>query len=81
MEKTLKKENVLNDFILMIENSWTYARLTEEEKERLKTVLFDDIRVEEALKGTCKQRRAILHAIYSTFLTAIGYNGFSWREE
>lgn len=80
MEKTLKKENVLNDFVLMIEKSWTFERLTEGEKERLKTVLFDDVRTEEALKGTYNQRWAVLQAIYSTFLTAIGYNGFNWRD-
>ena len=79
MEKTLKKENVLNDFILMIKESWTYARLTEEEKEKLLQILLDDVRIEKALKGAYNQRWAVLQAIYSTFLTAIGYNGFEWR--
>lgn len=80
MEKTLKKENVLNDFILMIKHSWTYEKLTEEEKEKLEKILLDDVRTEEALKGTYNQRWAILQAIYSTFLTAIGYDGFNWRD-
>lgn len=75
------KENALNDFYEMIKNSWTYERMTEKEKERLSAVLFLDVRIEKALKGTYSQRWEMLQAIYATFLSAIGYTDFSWREE
>lgn len=75
------KENALNDFYEMIKNSWTYERMTEKEKERLSAVLFLDVHIEKVLKGTYSQRWEILQAIYTTFLNAIGYTDFSWREE
>lgn len=75
------KENALNDFYKMIKNSWTYAKMTEKEQEKLSATLFLNVPVENALKGTYEQRWAILQAIYAAFLNGIGYNDFSWREE
>ena len=82
MEKMKRiKENALNDFYEMIKNSWTYERMTELEKRRLSAALFLDMRTEKALKGSYSQRWEILQAIYATFLNAIGYTDFGWREE
>ena len=75
----MKKENVLNDYIVMIKNSWTYEKLTEEEKENLKDIFYS-IRTENALKGTYKQRRAVLDAIYFSFLKGLNYEPIGWRE-
>lgn len=78
MEKI--KENVLQDFKQMIYNSWTYNKMTIEERKRLEEV-FNHIRTVSALKGTYSQRWETLQAIYHTFLLGIGYNSWNWREE
>lgn len=73
------KENVLNDYKKMIINSWTYQKMTTNERERLQEV-FNDIQTREALKGSYKQRWEILQAIYTSYLMGLNYNGFNWRE-
>lgn len=78
MEK--EKENAKNDFINMIQNSWIYNKLTENEKENLKDI-FDNIITDNVLKGTYKQRYEIMQAIYYSFLKALNYNPINWREE
>ena len=75
----MKKENVFDDYLVMIENSWTYKKLTEKEKENLKNIFYS-IRTENALKGTYKQRRAVLDAIYFAFLKGLNYEPIGWRE-
>lgn len=76
MEKI--KENALVDFKELILQSWTYEKLTREERNRLfKT--FEDIRTTQALKGTYYQRWSILQAIYKAFLLGVGYDSFDWR--
>ena len=79
MEKV--KENALTDYIEMIQKSWTYAKLTKDEKESF-DLAFHDIRVTNALKGSYRQRWDMLNALYSNFLYGVGYRntGF-WREE
>lgn len=72
------KENAINDFIDMIKHSWTYEKLTKQEKYKLVEV-FNNIRVSKCLKGTYKQRYDILQAIYMSFLYGVGYNDFNWR--
>lgn len=74
------KEDALKNFMHTTIKSWTYAKMTELEKERLLKVLTDK-RTENILKGGYKARYDILNAIYSTYLMGIGYNGASWREE
>lgn len=76
MEKI--KENALVDFKELIYQSWTYEKLTREEKNQLFKV-FEDIRTTQALKGTYYQRWAILQAIYKSFLLGVGYDSFDWR--
>ena len=73
------KELALDDFIDMIEQSWTYDRLTKEEKDRLKGI-FNSARVDDCLIGTYKQRWNTLHAVYYAFLMALDYNPLDWRE-
>lgn len=78
MEK--QKELSLVDFVGMIEKSWTYDKLTKEEREQF-YLTFNSERIREALKGTYIQRWNILQAIYYAFLAGIGYDGCTWREE
>ena len=75
----MKKENVLNDFIVIIKNSGTYEKLTKKEKENLQDIFYS-IRTENALKGTYKQRQAVLDAIYFAFLKGLNYEPIGWRE-
>lgn len=72
------KENVLNDFIIMIKKSWTYEKLTDKEKSFLEKA-FNDYRTQNILKGTYKQRWEILQGIYAAFLHGVGYTDFNWR--
>ena len=74
------KENALDEFIKMTEQSWTFEKMTQQEKKTLYDI-FNNIRTEKALKGTYSQRWNILQAIYGAYLNGIGYSGCNWREE
>lgn len=76
----MNKDNAKTNFIVMIENSWTYKRMTREEQTRLSEV-FESYTTREAIKGTYDQRWATLQAIYSAYLIGLGYDGFRWREK
>lgn len=67
---------VENYFQNVIKKSWTWAKLTEEERKR-----FIDMNVFEKIKGTDKQRVEWLNTIYTAFLSALGYKPIGWREE
>lgn len=59
----------------VIKKSWTWARLTEEERKRfLSMEVFDEI------KGNDRTRIEWLHTIYNAYLTALGYKPIGWRE-
>lgn len=59
----------------VIKKSWTWARLTEEERQRfLSMEVFDEI------KGNDRTRIEWLHTIYNAYLTALGYKPIGWRE-
>ena len=74
-----EKEKAYNDFFEMIKISWTFQKLTEKEKENLRDVLFS-VRLDNALKGSYKQRRAVLDAVYFAFLKGLNYEPIGWRE-
>lgn len=67
-------ENVVDDYINMFKCSWTWGRMTDEERERFLALDFTPV------KGTAKQRGKIMSMIYSAFLAGLGYNGCYWRE-
>lgn len=73
------KENVINDFQQMIYNSWTYGKMTPQEKHQWAEVL-DHLKIVNVLKGTYNQRWETLQAIYHSFLLALNYN-CNWREK
>ena len=75
----MKKEDCLENFKEMIQNSWTYARLTEDEKTRWENLLNRGPET-QCLKGNYLQRWRILQAIYDSFLMALDYKPIGWRE-
>lgn len=75
----MNKELALYNFKVMIEKSWTYGKMTKEERDNWERVL-NDIRTITCLKGNYDTRWNILQAIYMSYLIGIGYNNFNWRE-
>ena len=73
------KENAQADWTAMIIKSWTWAKLTNEEKNKFGDKLNKEI-TQKIISGTYKQRVAILNALYSMFLEGCGYNGGTWRD-
>lgn len=72
----MDKENaVYNYFNTVIVKSWTWERLTDDEKERFKTCI-DFSRI----KGNQRQRVEVLNMVYSAFLHCVGYTPTGWRE-
>lgn len=59
----------------VIKKSWTWGRLTEEERKR-----FIDMDVFDRIKGNDKTRIEWLNTIYHSFLAALGYEWARWRE-
>ena len=57
-----------------IKKSWTWERLTPEERKRFDAVNIDRI------KGSKKQRLEAICAIYTAFLAGVGYDSPTWRE-
>lgn len=73
------KENAQADWMNMIIKSWTWAKLTNEEKNKFGDELNKEV-TQKIISGTYKQRVAILSALYSMFLEGCGYNGGNWRD-
>jgi hypothetical protein len=73
-----KKELATQDFMATIEKSWTWDRLTKEERERFKRAV--SAWGDKVIKGTWKQRWNILCAMHSAFLIALDYKTIGWRE-
>lgn len=67
------------DFCQMVQNSWTFQRMTSEEQGRCWESLHFAA-AKNLLKGCYKVRWGILNSIYNAFLNGIGYNDFNWRE-
>lgn len=72
------KDFVFTDYLEMIKKSWTYARMTKEEREKIQEILTSG-RIKEDIKGTYQQRRQALNSLYYAFLIGIGYDNTDWR--
>lgn len=72
----MKYSDVVEDFFQrVIKKSWTWERLTDEERKRfIYMTVFDEI------KGNDRMRTEWLRTIYSAFLVGVGYTDFGWRE-
>ena len=72
----MKYTNVVEDFFQrVIKKSWTWERLTDEERKR-----FIDMTVFEEIKGSNKTRTEWFCSIYIAFLCGVGYTPIGWRE-
>jgi hypothetical protein len=69
------KESAMEKYMEIMKKSWTYSRLTEEERERL----CEAIRETKA-SGTFEKRFEMFHAVNYAFLLGVGYSPIGWRE-
>lgn len=74
------KNNATTDFINMILKSWTWEKLTEQERNRFLTLLSEERFSKKRIIGTYKQRYEILNGFYEMFLEGCGYKPDGWRE-
>ena len=73
------KENAQTDWTDMIVKSWTWEKLTREERKKFGDELNKET-TKKIISGTYRQRWEILSALYSMLLEGCGYNGGSWRD-
>lgn len=73
------KENAQADWADMIVKSWTWAKLTNDERNKFGGELNKET-TKKVISGTYKQRWEILNALYSMFLEGCGYDGGNWRD-
>ena len=72
-----KYSNVMeNYFQNVIKKSWSWEKLTAEERQR-----FIDMDVFDRIKGNDQIRIEWLNTIYQSFLSALDYTPIGWREE
>ena len=69
---------IFDDYCNMIFKSWTWERLTKEEKDRFLGFIYD---FKKEIKGTYNQRWNQLHLLYHSFLIGLNYKPIGWREE
>jgi hypothetical protein len=74
-DKNLAKSNYLKS----IEQSWTWAKLTQEERTKFLELLEHPCSA-VVIKGTYNQRWEACDALYYTFLMGLGYTPLEWRE-
>ena len=67
---------VENYFQNIIKKSWTWGKLTEEERKR-----FINMHEFDKIKGNDKTRIEWFNSIYHAFLVGLGYKAIGWREE
>ena len=70
-----KYTQTVDEFYESLTQSWTWKRLTEEEKKK-----FNNMNVLDRLKGTNNQRIDSLNLIYHAFLLGLGYDSPNWRD-
>jgi hypothetical protein len=68
------KEQAREHFIDVILHSWTYLRLTENERSKFWDVLPQN------LKGTYLQRYETCNNVYGAYLQGLGYKPIGWRD-
>lgn len=74
------KENAYSDWFDMIFKSWTWKRLTDDEKTTFTNRMNDWCNYDGHLVGTYKQRWEVLEELYYMYLLGIGYEPIGWRE-
>ena len=72
----MKCSNIVeNYFHNVIEKSWTWSRLTDEEQKR-----FANMDVFERIRGDEQTKIEWLCTIYESYIEALGYKPIGWRE-
>lgn len=71
-----KKFRTLDEFMPALFESWTWKKLTEEERARFCTNI-----VFVPQSGSHEERMEQLACVYSMFLVGCGYDGINWRAE
>ena len=67
------------EWLDMISHSWTWAKLTVEERAKF-VALFAHPCSNVVIKGSYEQRWEACEALYHAFLEALNYDPFNWRE-
>ena len=75
------KNEAIKDWSEMIKNSWTWAKLTQSEKDKFNERLSWMELNNTILFGTYQQRWETLNELYHMFLMGCGMKGGSFREE
>ena len=76
---TKDKTQAKDDAIKNIMQSWTYEKMTQDERERLGAALNSAQACD--IMGDYYTRRAAFQLAYFAFLQGIGYTGPGWRED
>ena len=74
------KENAYTDWFEMIFNSWTWGKLTDDERTAFVDQMDSWCNWRGLLIGTYTQRCEILNEMYYMYLLGIGYKPSGWRE-
>lgn len=78
--KVKAKENAYADWFEMTFNSWTWEKLTDDEKTTFTNQMDFWCNRSGLLVGTYKQRWEILNEMYYMYLLGVGYKPIGWRE-
>ena len=71
------KNVAINDFVnRVIKNSWTFDRLTPQEREQVLLLLANIHSTAKTTGGVSK----VVNKVYSEFLHTLGYKPIGWRE-
>lgn len=74
------KEFALHDFLGMVEQSWTWDRMTDEERARYIEALDWAFNAGH-VKGSYDDRWDALQLTYHMFLLGLDYKPLGWREQ
>ena len=75
------KELAVKEYLEMIKESWTWARLTQEERDKFEHNILKHPCSAVVIKGDYEQRWAACEALYHTFLEGLEYDPLHWRED
>lgn len=74
--KQPEREEIREEYIKMLQNSWTYERMTNNERIQITAILLNCKLYGNNKTQVCEQLAIIYHA----FLIALNYEPIGWRE-
>ena len=75
----MNKETAITNWYDMITKSWTWDRLTQDERTRFNHVV-ENANDNGVIKGNHQTRWNLLNMLYHSFLMGLGYKPIGWRE-